>query len=63
MSETESVNTRVVEFGGPSDPNPAPVPEGSIRRWDALRELYRQASHDRGNDASVDPAARDRDRT
>jgi hypothetical protein len=63
MSETESVNTRIVEFGGPSDSNPAPIPEASIRRWAALRELYRQAEHERGKGGGPDSVATDSDRT
>lgn len=44
--DTDSLDTQIVQFEGPTDPNPEPVPEASLRRWEALRELYRQAGHD-----------------
>lgn len=44
--DTDSLDTQIIEIEGPSDPNPPPVSEATLRRWEALRELYRQAGHD-----------------
>jgi hypothetical protein len=62
MAEFESWNTQIVEFEGPSDPNPGPAPEASIRRWEALRELYRQVGQVPGNDNGGGNLASDAER-
>jgi hypothetical protein len=61
MVEFESWNTQIVEFEAATDPNPEPPPEASLRRWAALRELYRQAGHLPGSDAGPGPVASDAD--
>jgi hypothetical protein len=48
-NDTDSLGTQIIEVEGPSDPNPGPVPESSLRRWEALRELYRQSESNQGN--------------
>ena len=44
--DSDSLDTQIIEVEGPSDPNPPPVTQASLQRWEALRELYRQAGRD-----------------
>jgi hypothetical protein len=49
--DSDLLDAYLVEFEGPSDENPEPMPEASLRRLEALRELYRQAAQQASNAA------------
>ncbi len=55
--DTDSLDTQIIVIEGPTEPNPPPVPESSLRRWETLRELYRQAGRDITGSTGIGPTS------
>jgi hypothetical protein len=49
--DTDLLDADLVEFEGPSDKNPEPMSEASLKRLELLREFYRQSARQTSNGA------------
>jgi hypothetical protein len=57
--DSDSLDTQIIEVEDPTDPNPEPIPESALQRWQALRELFRQLERNDRAPTRPDPVADD----